>query len=98
MSTTTRAQRINARHEKIWAEAARLKTATRFNLSSREVKIWDVNTRRTRIVKMHGEIATCGDCGRSWDDSIVTGMTPTPSGRCPFEGMRRLSATYRRST
>ncbi len=29
--------------------------------------------------------ATCGNCGLSWDDDKVTGMTPTPSGRCPFE-------------
>jgi hypothetical protein len=29
--------------------------------------------------------ATCGTCKRSWDDGIVTGMTPTPSARCPFE-------------
>jgi hypothetical protein len=29
--------------------------------------------------------ATCGHCKLSWDDAIVTGMTPTPSGRCPFE-------------
>jgi hypothetical protein len=28
---------------------------------------------------------TCGTCGRTWDDAIVTGMTPAPSGRCPFE-------------
>ncbi len=28
---------------------------------------------------------TCGTCGRSWDDAISTSMTPTPSGRCPFE-------------
>jgi hypothetical protein len=28
---------------------------------------------------------TCGTCGRSWDDSIATGWTPAPSGRCPFE-------------
>ncbi len=28
---------------------------------------------------------TCGTCGRSWDDAVVTGMTPAPSGRCPFE-------------
>jgi hypothetical protein len=32
---------------------------------------------------------TCGRCGRSWDDSVSTGMTPTPSGRCPFEGFHR---------
>ena len=29
--------------------------------------------------------ATCGACGRSWDDAIATGYTPVPSGRCPFE-------------
>lgn len=28
---------------------------------------------------------TCGDCGRSWDDSISTTWTPVPAGRCPFE-------------
>ncbi len=30
-------------------------------------------------------LATCGDCGRSWDDAIATEWTPSPSGRCPFE-------------
>jgi hypothetical protein len=29
--------------------------------------------------------ATCGECGRSWDDAEVTSMTPTPAARCPFE-------------
>ena len=28
---------------------------------------------------------TCGHCGLSWDDGVSTSMTPTPSGRCPFE-------------
>jgi len=28
---------------------------------------------------------TCGECGLSWDDDVVTGMTPVPSARCPFE-------------
>lgn len=28
---------------------------------------------------------TCGECGHSWDDAIVTGWTPAPSARCPFE-------------
>ena len=31
------------------------------------------------------DVATCGTCGRSWDDGKSTGWTPTPSGRCPFE-------------
>lgn len=28
---------------------------------------------------------TCGHCGRTWDDAVITAWTPTPSGRCPFE-------------
>ena len=37
--------------------------------------------------------ATCGSCGRTWDDGHVTGVTPTPSARCPFEGMRGHSGS-----
>lgn len=34
----------------------------------------------------HAEVkATCGTCGRSWDDNIITEWTPAPSARCPFE-------------
>jgi hypothetical protein len=39
-------------------------------------------------------IATCGSCGRSWDDSVVTSMTPAPSARCPFEPFHAEPATY----
>jgi hypothetical protein len=31
------------------------------------------------------DVVTCGHCGRGWDDAVVTGWTPTPAGRCPFE-------------
>src|SRR4051794_34057226 len=31
------------------------------------------------------DIATCGACGRSWDDAVGTAWTPAPSARCPFE-------------
>lgn len=31
------------------------------------------------------DVVTCGVCGRSWDNSVSTGLTPIPSGRCPFE-------------
>lgn len=31
------------------------------------------------------QIATCGLCGRSWNDAAVSSRTPTPSARCPFE-------------
>lgn len=35
--------------------------------------------------KKIGDVVTCGHCGLSWDDSIPTEWTPTPSARCPFE-------------
>lgn len=31
------------------------------------------------------EPVTCGTCGLTWDDAIVTSMTPAPAARCPFE-------------
>lgn len=31
------------------------------------------------------DVATCGACGRSWNDAAVSAVTPTPAGRCPFE-------------
>ena len=62
------------------------------NMRQQQVKVWDVYTKRTRMVPNHADIVTCGDCGRAWDDSIITGVTPAPAGRCPFEGMRRYRA------
>lgn len=29
--------------------------------------------------------AVCGVCGRTWDDSVSTAVTPAPGGRCPYE-------------
>ena len=31
------------------------------------------------------DVATCGVCGRSWNDAQISDVTPAPSGRCPFE-------------
>jgi hypothetical protein len=31
------------------------------------------------------DFTTCGTCGFSWDDSIITSVTPVPSGRTPCE-------------
>jgi hypothetical protein len=28
---------------------------------------------------------TCRTCGRTWDDGRVSGLTPAPAGRCPFD-------------
>jgi hypothetical protein len=30
-------------------------------------------------------LMTCCTCGRSWDNAIITGLTPVPAARCPFE-------------
>ena len=30
-------------------------------------------------------VATCGHCGRSWNDAAISSVTPVPAGRCPFE-------------
>lgn len=30
-------------------------------------------------------VATCGTCGRSWNDAQISDVTPAPAGRCPFE-------------
>lgn len=38
-------------------------------------------------------IATCGTCGQSWDDLLITSMTPAPSGRCPFEAFHDYEET-----
>lgn len=35
--------------------------------------------------------ARCTTCGRAWDDDKPTSLTPTPSGRCPFEHMHKRS-------
>lgn len=36
---------------------------------------------------------TCGTCYRTWDDGVSTALTPTPSGRCPFEHMHTKETT-----
>ena len=41
--------------------------------------------RGTRAYREAKDLATCGTCGRSWDDAIVTSWTPSPAARCPFE-------------
>ena len=37
----------------------------------------------------------CLTCGRAWDDNKPTGLTPAPSGRCPFEYWHRTSGAAR---
>lgn len=43
------------------------------------------DSRAYRAADEAGTLATCGTCGRAWDDAKPTAYTPTPSGRCPFE-------------
>ncbi len=35
--------------------------------------------------KVIEDIATCGTCGKSWNDALITQRTPAPSARCPYE-------------
>ena len=35
--------------------------------------------------KLIEDIATCGTCGKSWNDALITSRTPVPSARCPYE-------------
>lgn len=37
------------------------------------------------IVTLPAGWAQCGSCHLSWNDSVSTSVTPTPSARCPFE-------------
>lgn len=30
-------------------------------------------------------LTSCGECGRAWDDTQSTSLTPAPGARCPFE-------------
>jgi hypothetical protein len=52
-----------------------------------EQQLIDVKTRRKVSAGGAIDIATCGACGRSWDDGRITSITPTPAGRCPFEDL-----------
>ena len=36
---------------------------------------------------------TCGNCGRTWDDSVVTGITPAPGAMCPFCNANAVEAS-----
>lgn len=48
-----------------------------------------LDVKRYRETHPASIVATCGTCGRSWDDAHIAGpWTPTPMSRCPFEGMR----------
>lgn len=60
-----------------------------------KIKIWHPETHRISVVDQRPGIATCGNCGRSWDDTLSTTWTPAPAGRCPFEYMRKLPRRMR---
>lgn len=46
-------------------------------------KNWPVQP--VKLAPNNRDYATCGTCGRIWNDALSTSMTPAPSGRCPFE-------------
>ena len=43
---------------------------------------------RMKVDKMR-----CGSCGRVWNDALITGRTPAPSARCPYESFHRQVPT-----
>lgn len=46
---------------------------------------YQVTPLRASDVEYAREPMKCGTCLRTWDDAVVTAVTPVPSGRCPFE-------------
>jgi len=36
---------------------------------------------------------SCGTCGLTWDDAVITSMTPVPSARCPVESFHVATET-----
>jgi hypothetical protein len=54
-----------------------------------KVRLTDVLTHESKLTEVTPEmdVATCGTCHRSWDDARVTGITPAPGARCPFEAL-----------
>jgi hypothetical protein len=49
------------------------------------VEITDSSAYLRELPDRRGDLCTCGHCGRTWDDSVTTSVTPVPSPRCPFE-------------
>ena len=39
-------------------------------------------------------MSTCGNCGLSWNDALITSRTPAPSARCPYEHIHEEIAEY----
>ena len=35
--------------------------------------------------KVIEDLATCGTCGMTWNDALITERTPVPSAHCPYE-------------
>lgn len=46
--------------------------------------------------KLIEDIMTCGTCGTSWNDALISERTPTPSARCPYEYEHQDIAELRR--
>ena len=93
MNRTTRAQRINARYEKILAEAARLKTATRFNATSRTQSM----TYADRVRELEREGLTTSDAQGAADAEQMQGRVFDFDPRYPLDSMpaRRLCPATR---
>lgn len=56
-------------------------------LTFRFLQAWELGAveRRDELGRLVVEMATCGTCGRAWNDALITSRTPAPAARCPFE-------------
>lgn len=51
-------------------------------------RLMETATSTPGVLDEYGKVSVgefCPPPGSVWDDSISTSVTPTPSGRCPFE-------------
>ena len=78
-----------------WAKAGSHAVPVRATARRRKTANIDSETHPNGVVELFADdeaeldgmpgVAICGHCGRAWVDSIITSVTPTPGGRCPFE-------------
>lgn len=51
--------------------------------------------RRDENGKVIVDMCTCGTCGLSWNDALISSYTPAPSARCPYEYIHEEIAELR---
>lgn len=80
-----RAASWEAAHARLRADLRERSTGPRINVDSRGVRYV---ARGRQAPASFARPVTCGSCGRTWDDAVITSVTPAPGARCPLEYMR----------